>query len=155
MSRASCFTRVAGAAGLALAFGVAATAPASAKTLRFAIGTFGGETFDPTLTAITTSLGFAGPLWDWMTVVGKDGKLKSGLAESWQASADQKTWTFKLRKGVKFHDQSPMTAEDVVYSFKRAMKPTSAMKELLTSVKDIRMVDDHTVDIETEHALAG
>ena len=78
------------------------------------------------------------------------GQITPGLATSWKAlDNNPNVWRFQLRKGVKFHDQSAMTADDVVYSFNRAMKPTSAMKELLTSVKEIRKVDDHTVDIET------
>mgnify|MGYP002847771020 CR=1 FL=1 len=49
-------------------------------------------------------------------------------------------------------DGADFTADDAVYSFKRAMMPTSAMKELLTSVKEIRKVDDHTIDMETNGA---
>jgi peptide/nickel transport system substrate-binding protein len=78
------------------------------------------------------------------------GQITPGLATSWTALADNpNVWRFTLRKGVKFHDGADFTADDAVYSFKRAMMPTSAMKELLTSVKDIRKVDDHTIDMET------
>lgn len=78
------------------------------------------------------------------------GQITTGLATSWKAMADNpNVWRFTLRKGVKFHDGADFTADDAVYSFKRAMMPTSAMKELLTSVKDVRKVDDHTIDMET------
>ena len=78
------------------------------------------------------------------------GQITPGLATSWKAQDNNpNVWRFQLREGVKFHDQSAFTADDVVYSFNRAMKPTSAMKELLTSVKEIRKVDDYTVDFET------
>jgi len=81
------------------------------------------------------------------------GKITPGLAKSWKALEDNPNiWRFQLRKGVFFHNGASMTADDVVYSFKRAMKPTSGMKELLSSVKDIRKVDDHTLDIETNGA---
>ena len=81
------------------------------------------------------------------------GQITPGLAKSWKAlDNNPNVWRFQLRKGVYFHNGASMTAADVVYSFKRAMKPTSGMKELLSSVKDIREVDDHTLDIETNGA---
>ena len=78
------------------------------------------------------------------------GQIIPALATSWDPLADNpNVWRFKLRPDVKFHDDSPFTADDVVYSINRANMPTSAMKELLTSVKEVRKVDDLTVDIET------
>ena len=78
------------------------------------------------------------------------GQITPALATSWKALDDNpNVWRFELREGVTFHDGAAMTADDVVYSFNRAQKPNSAMKELLTSVKEVRKVDDLTVDIET------
>lgn len=78
------------------------------------------------------------------------GQITPALATKWAArSNNPNVWRFDLRKNVKFHGGEDFTADDVVYSFKRAQKPTSAMKELLTSIKDIRKVDNFTVDIET------
>ena len=78
------------------------------------------------------------------------GKIVPALATSWAPLADNpNVWRFKLRENVTFHDGAAMTADDVVYSFNRAMKPTSGMKELLSSVKEVRKVDDLTVDFET------
>ena len=67
---------------LIVALSIATSTPGSAKTLRYAVQSFGAETFDPTLTSVTTGLGFAGPLWDWLTVVDVNGKLSPGLATS-------------------------------------------------------------------------
>ena len=75
------------------------------------------------------------------------------LATGWSWSEDGKTLTMDLREGVTFHDGAEFNADDAVYSFKRAMLPTSAMKELLTSVKEIRKVNDHTIDMETNGTL--
>ena len=45
------------------------------------------------------------------------------LAESWESDSTAKEWTFRIRQGVKFHDGSPLTADDVVYSFRRLLDP--------------------------------
>ena len=51
--------------------------------------------------------------------------LEPGLAESWDISPDGKTYTFHLRKGVKFHDGTPFNADEVVFSIGRIMKERS------------------------------
>jgi len=77
------------------------------------------------------------------------GKIIPALATKWAATDNPNVWRFTLRQGVTFHDGAAFNADDVVFSLNRAMKPTSAMKELLSSVKEVRKVDDHTIDIET------
>ena len=75
------------------------------------------------------------------------------LALSWAALADNpNVWRFNLRQGVSYHDGAAFDSEDVVFSLNRAMADGSEMKELLSSIKDIRAVDAHTVDIETNGA---
>ncbi len=73
--------------------------------------------------------------------------LEPDLAESWDKSADGKVWTFHLRKGVKFHgDWGEMTAEDVVYSFKRAGDAkTSSFAADYSVLESIEAVDPYTV----------
>ena len=77
------------------------------------------------------------------------GQIIPALSTSWGVTDNPNVWRFELRQGVKFHDGADFNADDAVFSFNRAMRPTSAMKELLSSVKEVRKVDDHTIDIET------
>lgn len=87
-------------------------------------------------------------------------ELAPGLAESWTASDDLRTWTFNLRRNVVFHDGTPFTADAVVFSLARQFKPdhpfhrvegafqywnSMSMSEI---VSDVKRVDDHTVSIE-------
>jgi peptide/nickel transport system substrate-binding protein len=67
------------------------------------------------------------------------------LATSWKQLSDTQ-WRFNLRKNVKFHDGSPFTADDVVFSFGRIQQKQGTMQIYVTGVKDVVKVDDYTVD---------
>lgn len=130
----------------------ARAADAERRTLRYATASFGEESMDPTTTAITASLGLVGPLWDWLTTVDADGNLTPGLASSWEPSSDGLAWTFKLRPGVKFHDGQEMTAEDVRFTlmegFRRPNAKSSRARQFRNGIRDVKVVDPHTVTIE-------
>ena len=78
------------------------------------------------------------------------GKMVPSLAESWSVTADPTVWEFKLRRGVKFHDGSAFTADDVIFSLQRARQPTSGMSGLLASIDELIRVDESTVRIKTK-----
>jgi peptide/nickel transport system substrate-binding protein len=77
-------------------------------------------------------------------------ELIPGLAESWKA-IDDTTWEFKLRQGVTFHDGTPFTADDVVFTFERApdVEGSPSSFGTYTKGKTVKKVDDHTVHITT------
>ncbi len=104
------------------------------------------DTMDPGL-ATDTYMQFVGfGLRNTLTEM-DDGKLIPDLAESWHASPDAKIWTFKLRKGVQFHDGKPFVAQDVIATYHHHMgkDSKSAAKPLLSKVTDIKADGDHTV----------
>lgn len=76
--------------------------------------------------------------------------LDRSVSESWENSEDGKTWTFKLRSGVKFHDGKEMTSRDVKFTFDRLRDPEvgAATVELYNNIKDISTPDDYTVVFE-------
>ena len=74
-------------------------------------------------------------------------RLAPALAESW-TQVNPTTWRFKLRPGVKFHDGTPFTADDVVFSFERARADTSQLRVYATASGMPRKVDDLTVDFD-------
>jgi len=81
-------------------------------------------------------------------------KLVPGLATSWKA-IDDLTWEFKLRKNVRFHDGSPFTADDVVFTLKRVPNVPNSPSSFATFTKpivDIRVVDSHTLIFKTATA---
>ena len=78
-------------------------------------------------------------------------KLIAGLATKWGTLPGKPTvWEFKLRKGVKFHDGSPFTADDVIFSVNRAKQKTSDMKAYVASIVEMKKVDDYTVQLITK-----
>jgi peptide/nickel transport system substrate-binding protein len=86
-------------------------------------------------------------------------EVKPGLAESWTVAPDQKTWTFKLRKGLLWSDGEPLTAEDVVFTF-QALYDTNSINVLADSEKIngrsylATKVDELTVQIVTPDVYA-
>jgi peptide/nickel transport system substrate-binding protein len=81
--------------------------------------------------------------------------LQPVLAESWSANAAADVWTFKIRRGVKFHDGTPLTADDVVYTYKLQTDPKNASNALSAFggalvPAGVRKVDDFTVAFHLE-----
>ena len=89
-------------------------------------------------------------------------QLRGELAESWSVAEDGKTYTFKMRKGPKFHSGNPVTARDAAYSLQRAVALNKSPGFILTQfgftkenmATRIRAVDDATLVIETADAVA-
>jgi peptide/nickel transport system substrate-binding protein len=79
--------------------------------------------------------------------VDRAGKLGPWLAERWTTSADQLTYTFALKKGVRFHSGREMKAADVKFSIDRDMNPETKhpYPRYYESIKDVAVKDDHTV----------
>lgn len=71
------------------------------------------------------------------------------LATEWK-NIDPTTWRFNLRQNVKFHDGTPFTAKDVAFSYLRASGPGSDSAGSVASIKEIKVIDDHTIDIITK-----
>ena len=104
----------------------AASLAADAKTLRWA-GRGDPQTMDPYSQNENLTNNINGLIYDTLVMRDKDLKVIPGLATSWE-QVNPTTWRFKLRPGVKFHDGSPFTPEDVVFSFERASADTSQIR---------------------------
>ncbi len=138
------------AAGVLAATGVPAQAQAK-RGGRLRIGLAGANTSD-TWDGRTHSDSFMinaahGCVFDCLTEVAADGTLVGELAESWEASADAKTWTFNLRQGVKFHNGKDFGADDVLASLNMhvAEGAKSAAKPIVSAISEMKKLTDHQV----------
>ncbi len=88
-----------------------------------------------------------GCVFECLTQVLSNGQLAGELAEEWAASADAKTWVFKLRKGVRFHNGKPFGADDVIESLMlhTAEGSKSAAKPIVENIEDMKKIGSHEV----------
>ena len=134
------------AVALAAVLGLSALA-ADAVTLRWA-GRGDMQTTDPHsqnegLTNNVNSL-----IYEFLVQRDKNLGLVPSLAESW-TQVNPTTWRFKLRPGVKFHDGTPFTADDVVFSYERAKADTSQLRAYANAAGVPKKIDDLTVEFTT------
>jgi len=113
--------------------------------------------FDPHATRETVSGMVNSQIFDYLTKLAEDGTAAPGLAESWEVSDDELTWTFTLVEGAKFHDGTDVTAEAVKINFDRVLNPDNALpaSRLLSGITEVNAVDDNTLEIVTELPLGA
>lgn len=118
---------------------------AHAATLRIA-SAFDPQSMDPHALALLYHSRAVSQIYD--SLINRDGqfRLEPSLALSWQQT-NPTTWRFKLRPGVVFHDGSPLTADDVVFSLQRALAPPSQRAFQLQGIAAVTKVDALTIDI--------
>jgi peptide/nickel transport system substrate-binding protein len=121
------------------------SAAAHAKTLRVTLAD-DATTLDPHAANVLGNTRILGSVYEGLVMRDKDFKLVPALAASW-SQPDERTWRFKLRPGVKFHDGSPFTADDVVFSVERVLHPLSNLKSSVQGVGSAKKIDDLTVDL--------
>jgi oligopeptide transport system substrate-binding protein len=127
----------------------------------------GGEStnprdYDPATAA--SSGGSLNLIFSGLVSFDPDLNLVPELAETWQVSADGTVYTFKIRSNASFQDGTPLTAQDVVYSWERAADPVTASDTVLTylgdivgvrekregkasSISGLKAIDDHTLQV--------
>ncbi len=140
--------RAARSAAFTLALALACVPALEAKTLRWAArGDI--QTLDPYSQNEQVTNNFSQLVHDCLVERDRDMKIVPRLATSW-TMVNPTTWRFVLRRDVTFHDGSPFTADDVVFSFERAAQPTSQLAQYARAVGKPVKIDDHTVEFRQE-----
>ena len=135
-------------AALCLAAPAAAQGSGARAPLRVA-SAFDPQTMDPHAIALLYHSRVAFQVYD--SLVGRDErfKLEPALALSWQMTSPT-VWRLALRPGVNFHDGTPFSADDAVFSLERAMAPPSQRAFQLKGVSSVRKIDPLTIEIHLE-----
>jgi peptide/nickel transport system substrate-binding protein len=130
---------------------------------KFAIG-MNPDKIDPANSKAGSDMMISAHVFEGLVSFSYDAKEKKivaepCLAEKWEKSADGKTWTFYLRKGVKFHDGTPFNSEAVKFNIERTLKdePRTRYRELKGTVERVEVLDEYTIKLHcsavVEHFL--
>jgi len=123
------------------------------------------HTLDPAISSEMTSHEYVMQIFGGLVRLGDDLEAEPDIAQDWKIGDGGKTYTFRLRQGVKFHDGREVTAEDFVYSWERACWPETGSQTAASYLVDIvgvrdvlegrsreisgiRAVDDHTLEVK-------
>jgi peptide/nickel transport system substrate-binding protein len=103
-------------------------------------------TMDPHSQNHATTNAILGHAYEGLTRYNAKYEVEPSLATKWTFISPTQV-RFELRKGVKFHDGAPFTADDVVFSFGRIKQPQGTMQIYVTGINEVKKIDDHTVDL--------
>ncbi len=144
-----------GGSGTAVQAGGKEVAVKPGGTLKLGMSPGPTTEIDPILVADEGGLGVMSQSGEFLSFSDNKLKLQPRLAESWKPNADGSVWTFKIRQGVKFHDGTPMTAQDVAASINALSDPKNGSNALSTfagvlSKGSAKATDDSTVQFELD-----
>jgi peptide/nickel transport system substrate-binding protein len=122
-------------------------APVARAQTVTAVMQVGLRILDPVLTTADTARNHGYMIYDTLLAADENFEIRPQMVKDWQVSADNKTYTFTLRDGLKWHDGAPVRSEDCVASIKRWAKEDKLGQVLMSMVGDIVAVDDKTFRI--------
>ena len=107
------------------------------------------STLNPVLEYSGVSANVKDIIFDGLIRIGKKGEALPCLAVRWEKNEEGREWDFHLRKGVRFHDGQPFTADDVAFTFNLDIDPNirSPYSQILSQIKKVRVKDLYTVTI--------
>ena len=111
------------------------------------------DQLDPHKTSAYFSFEVLENVFDTLVEPDENLQMRPALAESWEVSDDELTWTFRLRPGVTFHDGSPLTAEDVAFSYNRIIDEELTNVDKFSAVTSVEAPDPATVVIRVDRPV--
>jgi Bacterial extracellular solute-binding proteins, family 5 Middle len=124
------------------------TGPAAAENVLRWASAISGLTFDPHAFNHQPTRAQTMQVYEPLVDFDSDHSITPSLAVAWRP-IDSTTWEFELRQGVRFHDGTPLTAEDVVFSLRRALSPKSEFGRAVPPLAAVEAAGDHVVRVRT------
>jgi peptide/nickel transport system substrate-binding protein len=131
--------------------------PKEGGELTYALAT-SPDSLDPHRSGLAVAVRAFRTIFDSLVVQGPDNSIQPWLATEWTVSEDAKSYTFKLREDVTFHDGTPFNAEAVKYSFDRIIDPKTQAKNavaLLRPYESSEVIDEYTIKINLATPSSG
>lgn len=125
---------------------------AEGGNLTFALAT-SPDTLDPHRSGLAVAVRAIRTIYDNLVVQLPDGSIKPWLAKEWSISKDGKSYTFKLREDVKFHDGTPFNAEAVKYNLDRVIDPATKAANSLALIRPYsssQVIDEYTIKVNLD-----
>ncbi len=131
-----------------LCLGLAFAPSADAATFRFS-NQGDPVSMDPHSLNESLQLSFLNNIYESLVGLDKNLQPVPALATDWKQTAPT-VWRFNLRRNVTFHDGTPFTADDVIFSYQRALADGSDVKTYVGAIASINRIDDYTIDVVTK-----
>ncbi len=131
-----------------------AVVPAGAESTLKAVMNIELQVLDPQVTTATVTRTLGYMVYDTLISMDSKGVYHPQMLESWTASADGMTWTFKLRPGLAWHDGTPVTADDCIASLKRWAQSDGFGKRLFSAIQDLSAVSSDTFVLKLSRPFA-
>ena len=124
------------------------TRQASSDVLRAALQPI--QQTDPAFMSADSEIAFANAVYDYLVDVDADNRIQPRLAQDWMSSDDGRTWRFLLAEGVRFHDGTPLTPSDVVWTFNRLRDPEvgGATTDLYSNIEAVEATGEREVTFQ-------
>jgi peptide/nickel transport system substrate-binding protein len=129
---------------LAILLGLAISVPASAQTVLRMAPHAALPNLDPVVSQTTITLNHSYMVYDTLFAMDGDGKVQPQMVGSWKTSDDGLVWDFTLRPDLKFHDGSPVTANDVIASIKRWAPRSASGRAMMARAEGFEAVDERS-----------
>jgi len=126
-------------------------AASDGKVLRLAL-TMDPNALEPAMADERNAAIVSWCLYDSLVAIDDDSRVIPALAESWTINPEGTVFTFKLRKGVTFHNGEPFNADDVLFTWNRGKRENIKYKDRFNLVKNVEKLDEYTVRMSTENS---
>jgi peptide/nickel transport system substrate-binding protein len=146
-----------GIAGAGIGSTIMARCASGGNTLVYGLETNVDDTLDPQVTLFDATIRITLNICEPLVWEPEPGKFVPGLAESWEVSPDARTYTFRLKKNVRFHDGTPFNADAVRFTFDRVMDPATMAgqsHDQLGPYDHAEILDEHTVRVVMKQGYA-